>query len=211
MLPEDVKARFQARIDELYATFVTTVARNRGLNEQTVRDTEALCFTATEAVSNKLADSTGTLDDAVAAFADDCCPSQDEDNTMITPEAHEAAVAAARADGEMTGRQAGEAEGATSARSRIKTILASDEAKGREAQANHIALETDMPAEAAVQLLGTFPKTEAAKPANRFDTAMAAAGNPQVGLEAGRDADEDPVARILASQRALTGGAHKSS
>ncbi|GJE45357.1 S49 family peptidase [Methylobacterium soli] len=189
-LPDDVKARFQARIDELYGTFVTTVARNRGLNEQAVRDTEALCFTAAEAVSNRLADSTGTLDDAVAAFAADCSPSQDEDNTMITPEAHEAAVAAARADGEKAGRQAGEAEGATSARGRIKTILASDEAKGREAQASHIALETDMPAEAAVQLLGTFPKAETAKPANRFDAAMAAAGNPQVGLESGAGQDD---------------------
>ncbi|AWN43160.1 S49 family peptidase [Methylobacterium durans] len=186
-LPNDVKARFQARIDELYGTFVTTVARNRGLNEQAVRDTEALCFTATEAVSNKLADSTDTLDDAVAAFAADCNPSQEEDeNDMITPEAHEAAVAAARADGETAGRKAGDAD----AKARIKAIQGSEEAKGRQAQATHLAMETDMTAESAIALLATLPKAEGAKPGNRFEEAMAAAGNPQVGLEPAANQDD---------------------
>jgi hypothetical protein len=79
-LPADVKARIQERIDELYGIFVGTVAQNRGLDEQAVRDTEALTFTASQATSNGLADAIGTLDDALAAFAADLSnPQGDEE------------------------------------------------------------------------------------------------------------------------------------
>src|SRR5690606_35412971 len=64
-LKPEVKERIQARINELYDVFVATVARNRGLDEQAVRDTEALTFSPSEAMSKGLADSVGPLDDAV--------------------------------------------------------------------------------------------------------------------------------------------------
>src|SRR5574343_323197 len=50
-LPEDVKNRMQARIDGLYDIFVSTVARNLGIAEEAVRATEALTYSAEEAVS----------------------------------------------------------------------------------------------------------------------------------------------------------------
>lgn len=53
-LPDDVKARIQARIDGLYDVFVATVARNRGLEEGAVRGTEALTYSASEALSIRL-------------------------------------------------------------------------------------------------------------------------------------------------------------
>src|SRR5690606_8117872 len=68
-LKPEVKARIQSRIDELGKVFVATVARNRGMDEKAVIDTQALTYTAQEAVSKGLADSIGPLDDAVAAFA----------------------------------------------------------------------------------------------------------------------------------------------
>lgn len=70
-LPDEVKARIQARIDGLYDLFVATVARNRGLEESAVRSTEALTYSASEALSVRLADNIGSLDDALAAFAAD--------------------------------------------------------------------------------------------------------------------------------------------
>ncbi|MGR9169635.1 S49 family peptidase [Rhizobium sp. KDH_Rht_773_N] len=68
-LPADVKDRIQARIDGLGELFVSTVARNRKLDAQAVRDTEALTFDADEALTSGLADKIGSLDDATANFA----------------------------------------------------------------------------------------------------------------------------------------------
>jgi hypothetical protein len=45
-----------------------------------------------------------------------------------------------------------------SERTRVRTILQSTEAKGREAMAQRLAFENDMPADDAVALLGAAPK-----------------------------------------------------
>jgi signal peptide peptidase SppA len=204
-LPEDVKARIQVRIDELYDVFVSSVARNRGMEEQAVRDTEALTYTATQAVSIGLADSIGPLDDAVAQFcADLSTPHGEENMTTPTTDAavvdqavHDQAVAAARAEGK--------AEGELAATSRIGAILGSEEAKGRGDLANHFAFKTSMSAEDAVAALAVSPKAAApAAPAAEtveggFDAAMSQ-GNPEVGASAttdGADA-EDSLDSMLA-------------
>lgn len=75
-LPADVKDRIQARIDGLGELFVSTVARNRAMDAQAVRDTEALTYSADEAITLSLADKVGALDDALADFA----------SYLITPE-----------------------------------------------------------------------------------------------------------------------------
>lgn len=63
---------------------------------------------------------------------------------------HEAAVAKARTEGT--------ADGIKAAATRIKTILGSEEAKGRADMAQHLAFESDMSAEASVALLAKSPK-----------------------------------------------------
>lgn len=193
-LPDDVKNRIEARLEEPYEVFVSTVARNRGMEEQAIRDTEALTYTATQAVSIGLADSIGPLDDAVAQFCADLSTPTGEENMSVKTEpavvdqaAHDQAVASAKAEGYN--------EGATAAQARIGAILGSDEAKGREAQANHIAFKTNMTVEDAVGLLAASAKVEAAPVAaapapaataadeGGFDAAMAE-GNPEVGATA---------------------------
>jgi signal peptide peptidase SppA len=156
-LPDDVKKRIQARIDELYDVFVSCVTRNRGMDEQAVRATEALTFTATQAVSNGLADSIGPFDDAVAAFAVDLDEPSENNGDASMAEAkqtvdqavHDKAVADARAEGHAVGLT----EGAAAAQTRISAILSSEEAQGREAQANHIAFKTSMSSEDAIGML----------------------------------------------------------
>ena len=59
-----VKARIQKRIDELYAIFVETVARNRGMSVQSVRDTEALTYSSKDAIAVGFADRVGSLEDS---------------------------------------------------------------------------------------------------------------------------------------------------
>lgn len=206
-LPQDVKDRIEARLEEPYQVFVSSVARNRGMDEQAIRDTEALTYTATQAVSIGLADSIGPLDDAVAQFCADLSTPTGEETMSVKTEnggvdqaVHDKAVA----DGTAAGHSAGYAEGFAAAQSRIGDILGSEEAKGREAQANHIAFKTTMSVEDALSLLAASAKVEAPAPAaaapekNGFEAAMEQ-GNPNVGAEGGAAAQEgDELDEILA-------------
>ncbi|MGU3665815.1 S49 family peptidase [Methylobacterium sp. A49B] len=209
-LPEAVQQRIQARIDGLYDVFVSTVARNRGLKEKAVRATEALCFSADEAKANGLADDVGSLEDAVAAFVAELNPLE-QDETMITQEALDAAVSTARAEGraegETAGRTAGESAGATAAKTRIKAILGSDESKGREDLAQHFAFDSDLPAEAAVAALTKAPKAAAAAPEKpNLAADMAGERRVELGTEGGADPSKMSAAeRGAAEAKALLG------
>lgn len=203
-LPPDVQARIQARIDDLYAIFVSSVARNRGLEEQAVRDTEALTYGATDALSTGLADEVGKLDDALAAFAaslDDQSDNSGED--AMADEATTSAVdqAAAIDAAREEGRTSGLAEGAAAERIRVAAILGSDEAKGRETLANHLALGTDTAADAAVAILGKSNKAEAEGTETPFNQSMSS-GNPDVGSQMSGSNDPDEVDTIALARGA---------
>jgi ClpP class serine protease len=210
-LPKDVEARIQARIDALYDVFVSTVARNRGLDEQAVRDTEALTFSALDALSNGLADKIGALDDALAAYAADL---QEEDENMsnqdgsVDKATHDQAVAAARAEGVTEGvaqgRTEGQAQGlkdgAVAERARISAIMGCDEAKDRPAAALAAAMDTDLTVEATQAFLAKLPK-EAATVAVAPVTVspmdgMSNTEQPGVGAE-GPEADADDAASVV--------------
>lgn len=205
-LPDDVKARIQERIDALYSVFVATVARNRGIDEEAVRATEALCFTASEALSNKLADAIGSLDDSLAAFAADLntkqggtIMSKDKDTAAVD----QATVDAARNEGVTQGKAEGKAEGAQVERTRIKGIMALDAAKNRHAAALNIALESDMTVEQAESLLAKLPEDQ--KPAaskDVFDAAMTGTGNPDLGSA--------PAAKELTASEKILADYHAS-
>lgn len=216
-LPKEVKDRIQARIDELGEVFVSIVARNRGMDVDAVRATEALTFTATEAVSNGLANSIGSLDDAIAAFAADM--SNEEDETMTTQDKaatfDQAAVDAARAEGFAAGKIEGEKEGATTAQTRIAAILDSEEAKDRPAAARMLAFETDKAADAAKASLAKLPKEAAAAPAPSdddqkgkdgaaadFKAAMDKSGGPELGQPGSEEEDEASLPRHERALRA---------
>ncbi len=224
-LSKEAKARIQARIDELGEIFVTKMARNRGLDEQVIRDFEALTFTASEATSNGLADSVGSLDDAVAAFAADCSLDDGDDEmtdktTGVDQATHDAAVANARTEGHAAGLK----EGATAATTRISAILALDESKSRHASALNIALTTDLSVEQAKGLLGTLPEEKAAalaaapaaggKTETPFEKAMNTGDNPNLGAghkEETADTTDDQSAAILGDYRAAVGTPKKSA
>jgi signal peptide peptidase SppA len=185
-LSDEAKARMQERTDALYDIFVSTVARNRGLDEQTVRDTEAATFMAPQAVENGLADAVGTLD-SLSANAD---PSNndDEDEEMSTVEqaVHDAAVAQATTDGNTAGKMTG----ATDERARVSTIMDSEEAKTRPAAARHVALNSNMSAEEASTFLTGLPEETPqvdpnANNGNSFADEMSNGNNPNLGADDG--------------------------
>jgi signal peptide peptidase SppA len=211
-LPEAVKDRMQAQIDELYEVFVSHVARHRTMSEDEVRATEADTFTATEATSNGLADSAGPLEAALASFeaemsneTESDIMSQDKDTSATL----EAAVNTARAEALR--------EGASLERARITAILGCDAAKNRPVAAQNVAMETEMSVEAATNFLAKLP--EEATPvastggegagvgANRFDKAMTSTGNPNLsGNDHGEGSNEPTGAQsLIAARKAATG------
>lgn len=210
-LPDAVKDRIQERINSIYAIFVSTVARNRGLSEEAVRETEALTYGAEEAVKLGLADAVGSFDDAVAAFASELSD-QPGGYTMSTNADDNAAVTAA-AD---AARSEGLKEGASAERARIKGIICSDQAKTRVSASVNIALNTNLSTEEALSLLDTLPEDKVEAPAadataaggkTPFEAAMEQ-GNPNLGAGGGKGGDEkatSTVDQILADYHAQTG------
>ena len=202
-LKPEVKARIQERIDELYSVFVSTVARNRGMDEQAIRDTEALTFTATQATSNGLADAIGSLDDAIAAFAVDLSINDEDENMAdYTQAQYDEGTAAARAEGLSAGRAEGSKEGAKAQKDRINAIIGSDEGKVRPKAALSAALKTDMSVEDATAFLGDLAeeKAEAAsttteqKPQgkSRFEQAMDQTRQPELGTASDGEQTDRP-------------------
>ena len=210
-LPDDVKARWLADLEVPYSLFVSTVARNRGLDEQVVRDTEALTFRAPDALSNGLVDAIGDFGDALADFTASLNPNvgdetmadftqADLDNAVATATAnHATAVAAARAEGA--------AEGATAERARINEILGSDAGKERPKAALSAALKTNMDLETATAFLGDLPAEAATEtvvePAagvgkKVFDAAMGKTQNPDLADNGGEGGEGDAEDAMLA-------------
>ena len=68
-LSNEASTALQTEVDRLYEMFVSTVANNRGLDAQTVRDTQAGLFYAGDAIEAGFADAIGTADDALRALA----------------------------------------------------------------------------------------------------------------------------------------------
>lgn len=66
-LSEEAKKSIQSDVDEMGRLFVSTVSRNRGIAERTIRDTEAACFLAADGVQLGLADQVAPPD---VAFRD---------------------------------------------------------------------------------------------------------------------------------------------
>jgi len=69
-LTEEEKAYFQSLINNMYAQFVSAVATGRKMTQDEVRKlADGRVYTGEEAMSNRLVDQLGTLQDAVAAAA----------------------------------------------------------------------------------------------------------------------------------------------
>jgi signal peptide peptidase SppA len=156
-LPPEVKERIQARIDSLGEIFVSTVARNRGMDAKAVRDTEALTFTAEEATSNGLADEIGALDDAIAAFAADL---SNQEDTKMTAAIRSMANSPTR---DQPSANVAEANRARAELKRVAEIMALPESATRQSSARTTALETDMTVEQAKAFLARLPEERDAK------------------------------------------------
>lgn len=185
-LSDEVRAEFQADIDAEYDTFVATVARGRGIDEQVVRDTEARTYGAVDALALGLVDAIQNPSDAVETYFASCEDGEDDNDddttepddddttepeesemavkpsvTTTTKPAAAAAAAAATPVVETTSEVTSDEVSATARvaeRQRIAAIQTHAEAEGRTALAAHLALGTDLDVETATGILAKSPK-----------------------------------------------------
>lgn len=160
---DEGRARIQRTVDALGDVFIATVAKGRGV---TADDVSAKfgggdVLVGAAAVAAGMADRIGSFEAVIAELAEGRGPkpftttrTAKMDENMIAKADHDAAVEAAR--------QNGIAAGAKGERERIRAILALDEAKGREASALHLAMTTDLSADAMKSVLAGLPSSELA-------------------------------------------------
>lgn len=169
-LSSEVRDDLQNEVNEFYDLFVETVSTGRkAMSAQAIRATEARTFIGRAAVDEGLADEIGTFEDVLSELS----RGQGGRSTSSTrrtsmSEQTNGGPAAESPAGTTTVTSAAApvaptaAPAAADAKGRIKAILALEEAKGREAQAQVIALDTDMSVEQAKALLAASPKAGAA-------------------------------------------------
>ncbi len=200
---DEGRAKLQTRIDAMAEVFVNTLARNRGIEAAQVLEQfgGGDILIGAHAVNAGLADRIGSLEKLIAEFSASSNPAlqrgfllpatTQKETVMDLPtltQDHPALLAEVQTTAK------------TAERSRIQTILASDEAKDRGDLAQHLAFATDMAADSAVAMLAKAPKIEPAPKTSGFDAAMRDLGNPKItpAIESDED-DVDSVAKRLAS------------
>lgn len=173
-LPDDVAAKIQTSLDKTRDKFAAAVGDGRGsrFTKDAAMATEAEVYDADEALQIGMIDGIASFDEVldrlnaavsskVSAFI-----SNTQGKTMTT-EASNAdvlAVAEAQASADKAAASAeakGMQVGASQERDRIKQIITSAEAQGREALANTLAFDMQVSAEDAAKILGAAPKAQA--------------------------------------------------
>lgn len=193
-LSEAARTRAQAMIDDAYGMFVAHVVAHRPMSDADVRDTEAMVFTAPEALERGLVDGIAGLDQTLSLLESAssssvrlAAQSSPGGNTMAD-NAPEAAFSQADLD---TARNEGIAAGRDAERTRISGIINHAEAEGRATQAEHLAFSTNMDVEDAAGLMAASPKEQPEKAAGAtpFEQHMEQIGNQHVAAGGG---EEDP-------------------
>lgn len=67
-MTDTARTEMQDEVDRLYGIFTDTVARNRGMSSQAVRDTQAAIYCGPDGVKSGLADQVGNMSDALKAL-----------------------------------------------------------------------------------------------------------------------------------------------
>ncbi|MGL4233162.1 MAG: S49 family peptidase [Casimicrobium sp.] len=207
-LAPEARAKAEALVSDMYGRFTDHVATARSIDVQAVRDTEAEVFTAADAKKHKLIDVVSNVSDFHASMvaavrkgtASRTSPAANKSSTStgmktMTDFTHtQADVDAAKAQAKQEGIAEGVQTGIAQERARVGAILGCDEAKGRQAQAQYVALKTAMSPEDAKGLLAASPAeavttAAASVPKGLLADAMSAKtnANPEVGGSVDQD------------------------
>lgn len=208
-LTDSVKANMQKRIDAIYHNFVSLVGVNRSLVVEDVVKTQAACYTAQDAKSIGLIDDVISVEGAVKLIMEGRMSKEstvqavNETQTEQRAQTPQAIVAQADVNAE---------------RSRIQSIITAEAATKNSKLAHHLAFNTNMSVEDAIQTLNAAAQDvkeqqpvaqqqaaqQQAAAVNLLADAMAQTKQPNVGADAGDvseatklAADIDVVASFL--------------
>jgi capsid assembly protease len=216
---EEGRSALQVILDDLAAEFINAVAAGRGVPETKVLADfgQGGMMTARRAIAAGMADSLGSFEGVLAelvgaaphtlfggsaAIISKGVHMTDEEKKAAEAKAaaDEKAKAEAKAAEELAAKVAeARTEAIKTERARIAGILSLEEAKGREALARTLALESEMTADQAKKILASAPVAGA--PANLLATAMTGIANPAVPPTGAADDPEGEkalVAQVLA-------------
>lgn len=203
---DEGRAKLQTRIDAMAEVFVTTLARNRGIEAAQVLEQfgGGDILIGAHAVNAGLADRIGSLEKLITELSASSNPALNQRGFLLPPTLNkkESVMDLATLTQDHPALLAEvQTTAKTAERSRIQTILASDEAKDRGDLSQHLAFATDMAPDAAVAMLVKAPKIQPEIKTNGFDTAMRDLGNPKIAPAAAEseEDDVDAVAKRLAS------------
>ncbi len=189
---DEGRALVQTMIDDTEAVFIETVTANRNLTREQVTQLRGGIAIGAKAISAGLADRFGSLEGIIQELT---IRGQSMDMATLKADHKELYQAVFKEGAASVNAGQAKADGASAERERIAAILNHDEAKGREAQAKALALDTELTPEAAAKVLAASPKEAAA--GDQFSRHMAKLGNPEVGPD-----DEDDGADTQASAQA---------
>lgn len=229
-LPADVRAAFQADINQLYGMFTDAVAKHLGTTAAAIRKTEAQTYRGQDAVATGLATRISTTDQMISELAalrvrshpvgptarstandkgvtmsGNSSASPTGDQGGHKPPANSAANPAAFSQADLdSARAEGRTEGAHAERTRVSAILGHEAATNRTALALQ-CVTSGLSAEQAGAILAASPAAPAAsakgqEPVNAFAAVMTAMGNPAVSGIEGSQQPEKPDEAVMASQ-----------
>jgi signal peptide peptidase SppA len=203
---DDGRSRLQTRIDSMADVFIETIARNRNVSTENVQSHYGGgdVMIGAKAVSAGLADRVGSLEGLIAELSSPQKSPRTEgffnaqNQPPSTQEKKPMNIEILKKDHPDLAAQLTR-EGASAEKKRLNDILCSEEAKGREKLAKEMALNTDIHAMEARQLLACAP-VEEPKATTSFEKVMASVTNPAI-TPASDDAvnDVDAVASRIAA------------
>lgn len=174
-LPQDVADKIQMSLDKTRSKFAAAVGAGRGsrFDKDSAMATEAEVYDAEEAMQIGMIDGIASFDEvldrfnaAVSSKVSAFITQSSKGKTMTTEaNADMVAVAEAQASAQQaaaTAEAKGLQLGASQERDRIKQIVQSPEAEGREQLAQTLAFDMNLSAEDAVKILGVSPKASQA-------------------------------------------------
>ena len=205
-LSEEVYARFLGQTESLRQEFAQLVSGNIGISLESVLATEARSYRGEDAVKTGLADEVVNGNEAIQIFSEYLSTQGktislgvNMSNTVEQPTASTQASSAEAGNTVVEQAQATSTETNESVkasakaeeRARIGAIMGCEEAKGREALANHFATQTDMSIEAAQAALLVSAKEIEPEASHKsaLDVVMAKENAPEVGADSSSDVE----------------------
>jgi ClpP class serine protease len=197
------KAVIQSLVDDMESVFIESIIANRGMSREQITNLRGGVLVGAKAVSAGFADEISNLEAVIASL------NMEFNMDLSTLKAEHSAVYKAAFDEGLQSLNATTlvSDSITAERTRIASILSCEESKGRELQAQTLALETDLNAEQAAKILASAPIGSNSKtpPAvhDGFVANMNKLKNPNVGVGSNQDTGElntkDDNAKLAAS------------